>query len=173
VSRKPPPPKTLALIDRRPELKSLVQRVRTGELPARAKLFLLLDRPEVARCFLDLAGRVRHAWLEAFAGGRPLDRDLVGHELARLRTELLGPTPAASERLVVERVVAGWMHLNEADLRLAAAGAGRASEFLQRRLDHAHRRFFSALKALGGFRRPGVPAVQVNIAEQQLNVASP
>jgi hypothetical protein len=42
----------------------------------------------------------------------------------------------------------------------------------QKWLDRAHRRYLSALKTLATVRRLLVPAVQVNIADKQVNVAS-
>ena len=44
------------------------------------------------------------------------------------------------------------------------------SEYHQRRLDKLHRRYLSAIKALAQIRKMG-PAVQINIAEQQINTA--
>jgi hypothetical protein len=38
-------------------------------------------------------------------------------------------------------------------------------------VDHAHRRFLSALRLLTAVRRLPRPAVQVNIGEQQVNVS--
>ena len=44
-------------------------------------------------------------------------------------------------------------------------------EHYQKRQDRAHRRFLSSVKALAQVRRLLGPSVQVNIAEQQVNVA--
>lgn len=41
----------------------------------------------------------------------------------------------------------------------------------QRRMDAAHRRYLSALNALATVRKLAVPAIQVNIADRQVNVA--
>ena len=44
------------------------------------------------------------------------------------------------------------------------------SEYQQRRLDRFHRRYLSSIKSLAQIRKMG-PAVQINIAEQQINQA--
>jgi len=43
-------------------------------------------------------------------------------------------------------------------------------EFQQRRLDRFHRRYLSSIKSLAQIRKMG-PAIQVNIAEKQINQA--
>jgi hypothetical protein len=43
-------------------------------------------------------------------------------------------------------------------------------EYKQKSLDHAHRRYISAVKALAQIRKMG-PAVQINVARKQVNVA--
>ncbi len=45
-------------------------------------------------------------------------------------------------------------------------------DYHQRRIDRAHRRYLASIKALAQVRRLLTPAVQVNIAERQINVAS-
>ena len=42
------------------------------------------------------------------------------------------------------------------------------SDFHQRRIDKAHRRYISSIKALAQIRKMG-PALQINIAEKQIN----
>jgi hypothetical protein len=43
------------------------------------------------------------------------------------------------------------------------------SEHAQRRMDRAHRRFLNTIKTLATVRRLAVPAVQFNVARQQVN----
>ena len=45
------------------------------------------------------------------------------------------------------------------------------SEHGQRRIDRAHRRLMMTLKTLATVRRLAVPSIQVNVANQQVNVA--
>jgi hypothetical protein len=43
------------------------------------------------------------------------------------------------------------------------------SEHAQRRMDRAHRRFLNTVKTLATVRRLALPAVQINVARQQVN----
>ena len=92
-----------------------------------------------------------------------------------MRAELLGDNPTPVERLLVERVVACWVQVQEAELRFAR-GQGdltiRQSDFLQRRMDSTHRRYLAALKALALVRKLAVPALQINLARKQVNVVT-
>src|SRR5205085_2151017 len=95
-------------------------------------------------------------------------------KLELLRAELAGPNPTPLERLLVERVVACWLQVQDADVRYAQAMKQATmawSEFHQRRMDRAHRRYLSALKTLAQVRKLALPVLQVNIARKQVNVA--
>src|SRR5262245_26108639 len=91
-------------------------------------------------------------------------------KLELLRAELAGPSPSPVERLLVERAVACWLQVQDADVRYAQAqpkGPSPAhNDFLQRRMDRAHRRYLSALRTLATVRKV-VPVLQVNIAAKQ------
>src|SRR5262245_53031389 len=98
-------------------------------------------------------------------------------KLELLRAELAGPSPSPVERLLVERAVACWLQVQDADVRYAQAQPGGPStahnEFLQRRMDRAHRRYLSALRTLALVRKLAVPVLQVNVAhKQQVNVGA-
>lgn len=47
----------------------------------------------------------------------------------------------------------------------------RQAEFHQKRITKAHNRYLSAIRTLAQVRRLGVPAVQVDIGDRQVNVA--
>ena len=74
---------------------------------------------------------------------------------------------------MAERVVATWL---EVQLFSGLYTMGMKSEtmsqgdYRQKRLDRAHRRHLSAVKGLAQIRKMG-PAVQINIAEKQINAA--
>ena len=88
--------------------------------------------------------------------------------------ELSGPEPSPLERLLVERIVMCWLHLYYAEaiyIQSMSELTLRQAEFHQKRITLAHNRYLSAIRTLAQVRRLGVPAVQVNIGEQQVNVA--
>jgi hypothetical protein len=90
-----------------------------------------------------------------------------------MRTELSGPNPTPVERLLVERIVTCWLQLQDADLCFTQATdlSLRQGDYHQRRIDRAHNRFLTAVKALATVRRLAVPVLigQVNIASRQVN----
>ncbi len=102
-------------------------------------------------------------------------REAVMRKIELLRAELLGPDPTPVERLLVERVVACWVQVQEADLRYATAihkpQPVRLMESYQRRMDAANRRYLTSLKTLATVRKLALPVLQVNIARKQVNIA--
>lgn len=96
-------------------------------------------------------------------------------KLDSLRHEVAGPVPSTLERLLADRVAIGWLGLSVAEgmYHQALEGGLGASddEFHQRRVERAQRRYLAAIKALATVRRLGVTTVQINVAEQQINVA--
>ncbi|HLM78571.1 MAG TPA: hypothetical protein VK361_09320, partial [Rubrobacteraceae bacterium] len=75
--------------------------------------------------------------------------------------------------LLAERIVACWLQLQYAEA-IYVQNLGdlnmKQSEYHQRRLDRLHKRYLSSIKTLAQIRKLG-PAVQINIAEKQINTA--
>jgi hypothetical protein len=100
-------------------------------------------------------------------------QESVRRQLAELRSELEGLNPTPLERLLAERAALCWLNVyryesiyaTSIDLTL------RQAAFQERRIETAHRLFLSALRTLAQIRKLALPAVQVNIAERQVNVA--
>jgi hypothetical protein len=100
-------------------------------------------------------------------------KEMMSFQLESMREEVAGSSPSPLERLLAERVVACWLQVqlfeglyvqNIGNLTLKQA------DYYQKRLDRAHRRHLSAIKTLAQIRKLG-PAVQINIAEKQINTA--
>ena len=76
----------------------------------------------------------------------------------------------------MERVVACWHQLQDAEIIYQQNRKEltiQQSEYHQRRLDRLHRRYLSAIRTLAQMRKLLKPTTvaQINIAEQQINVA--
>jgi hypothetical protein len=123
----------------------------------------------------NIAERAESAWVGLVCGKNLLLSEALSRKLAALRLELGGPNPAPLERLLVERIAVCWLHVHYADANTAQS-AGNATrgwaEFHLKRQESAQRRYLSAIKALAQVRRLLTPSIQVNIAEQQVNVAA-
>ena len=152
-------------------LHALVKRAESGDEATLPELRRLLALPGVGAT-LDLARRVRDTLLDKLTGRNLLNRELVSIEANRLRDELLGTAATPVERLLVEQIVIAWLQLHDTDLRAARVcehiGKGN---LMYRRADLVHRRFLAALRTLALVRRLAGPALQVNIAERQVNVS--
>ncbi len=130
------------------------------------------DRAQFWRAVGDLTRSVENRILDGYAGDNLLIKESVGRRLAEMRVELMGLEPSPLEVMLVERIVACWLRLHVAESAAVRTGISfQQAEYDQKTLDRAHKRHLSAIKALATVRRLQVPAVQVNIAEKQVNVA--
>ena len=156
-------------------LRSLVKRAEHGDRQALAEVREKFDAvPAAWEPFGNIAAHAQRAWIRLSAGSNPLVDEAIRRTSDRLREDLLGDASSPLERLLVDRVVACWVQLHFADQQAVAAMEAHDSiarcEYWQRQQDRAHRRYLSAIRTLAQVRRLLTPAVQVNIAEQQLNV---
>jgi len=153
---------------------TLIDRAMAGdESTVPAVRELVLAKPEMARRVGDLAGLVESGWIRLLTKENVYAREAMSAELRRLKSSLAGPNPTPIEQLLVDRAAACWVQANHADWTEATHGERTMSqaELALKRQALAHKRLLSALKTLAEVRRLMVPTVQVNIAEQQLNVA--
>ena len=97
----------------------------------------------------------------------------VARYVAQMRTDLDGPTPSPTERLLVDCIVTCWVHLSYVQGEWARAqkeGSVATQKDLEHLLNGAQRRYLDAHKTLAQLRRLIVPVVQLNLANQQVNV---
>jgi hypothetical protein len=123
----------------------------------------------------DLARLAQLTRIDKFSGTNRLVREALARKLDLLRAELSGPAPTPLEGLLVERVMACWLHLHHLEVTYALM-EGRSlgpRAYYRRSLSAARRRYPAAAKALALVRKLAVPALQVNIADKQINVAGP
>jgi len=155
------------------ELRTVLERAHKGDASTLPVLRKMLEDPFVVNVLGDLAAQAEHSFIRAVAGDDLAFREGLNRKLELLRAELAGPNPTPVERLLVERVVACWLQVQDADLRYANAKnlSTEWGDYFQRRMNHAHRRYLSAIKTLALVRKLAVPVLQVNIARKQVNVA--
>src|SRR5215203_1986269 len=156
------------------ELKGCVKQAHDGDAEALSKVReILKEAPRLAQIFVDVANIAEHSLVERFSGDDPLVRAALPPQLKAKREELAGPDPSPLEQLLAERIVACWLQLQYAEA-IYAQNLGEMnivqSEYHQRRLDRLHKRYLSSIKTLAQIRKLG-PAVQINIAEKQINTA--
>ena len=123
----------------------------------------------------DIGVQAEYELLRLVAGDTKVIQEAVRRKLAALRDELAGPAPTPLERLLAHSIAVCWLQVHQADRSYAANtrdGVGLPlGDYLQRRQDRAHRRYLQAIRTLAQVRRLLTPAMQVNIAREQVNVA--
>ncbi len=123
----------------------------------------------------DLARKAQQTLIAKFAGKNLLAKEVLTRKVEALHAELAGPAPTPLERLLVQRVVACWLHLHHLE-QLYAEKESMAlahATYFQRSLTAAQKRYLAAIKALAVVRKLAVPVLQVNIAKKQVNIAAP
>jgi hypothetical protein len=158
------------------EIRKLLDRARKGDESTLPQVRRILKNPALVDSLGgDLALQAQMSLIKAAAGKDLVFSEALVCKLATMRAELAGSNPTPIERLLVERIVACWLQVHDADVRYAQ-GQGSATmtqgDYHQRRMDRAHRRYLSAIKTLATVRKLAVPVLQVNIAKKQVNIAS-
>src|SRR5262249_17936120 len=98
----------------------------------------------------NLATQIEHTLIANAAGKSLLLKETVSRKMDKIRKELAGEKPTPLERLLVERVAFCWLALHDAELRFAQAKGLSIPQsiYWHKRIDSAHKRYLSAIKAL-------------------------
>lgn len=153
----------------------LLQRAESGDKAVLPVLRKLLESDGwLVEAAGNLATQVQHTLVNNAAGKSLLLQESIPRKMDRLRKDLSGENPTPLEVLLVERVVLCWLSLHDAEVRYAQAKELSIPQatFWQERIDRLHRRYLSAIKTLATIRKLALPALQVNIARKQVNVAA-
>ena len=123
-----------------------------------------------------MAYQAQECCLKAFFGKEALlTQEAQRRKCAALRRELAGEHPTPLKTLLVDRIVLSGLHLYYAEALYAQhleTFSLKQHEFYQWRLSLAQSRYLAAIRTLAQVKRLQAPAVQVNIAREQLNVAA-
>jgi hypothetical protein len=156
---------------------AFVRRVNAGDRDALAGLRLFLRGSRAAAPALggDLSFEANACLVKDFMSENPVAREALAQELINLRLELCEKNlhPTGIERLLIEDVVATWLHLHRLQYMYARQENAnfRTDSYYQKELTAAHGRYLAAIKTLIDARRRPLPNIQINVADQQVNVA--
>jgi hypothetical protein len=157
---------TSELIEDKKKLMALIDRAQDGDKDALPLLRQVLDEaPRVAR-IIDLARNVERSLIKNMSGDDMFTQEAIPRNLKAMRKEIAGENPSPLERLLAERITVCWLELQYFQTIYAQHLADLSitqSDYHQRRIDKAHRRYISSIKALAQIRKMG-PAVQINTA---------
>jgi hypothetical protein len=165
------------------ELGSILGRALQGDesVVPRLRELIRADPERMLRiCQGDLAWFVEETAIQRMVGKKNLlFAEGMRVKLELLRAELAGPDASPVERLLAERAALCYLDVHDWELRHNGAAMEARDGLLwdqhaqyQKMRDRAHRRYLQALKALAHVRKLG-PAIQVNLARNQVNVAGP
>lgn len=125
---------------------------------------------------VDVARIAKETQIKRVFGPKDLAaREAMERKLEHMRREILGPDPSPLEGLLADRVVLCWLQLYYAETKHAELGIGEIAwvqdEWHHKRVDRLQRRYLAAIKGLAQVRRLLRPGVQINLGQQQVNVA--
>jgi hypothetical protein len=159
------------------ETRELVNAIIKGDDSRLAEFRALLDDPKRGEYWTNCVGSpiawLRRALIERAAGKRQGLQEAIERKLDAVQVELAGPNPTPLESLLAERAAFCWFIVNRYEQEYVSAKDWSLSmaEFQHRKIDKAHARYLSALRTLAQVRKLAVPALQVNIGTNQVNVA--
>jgi hypothetical protein len=155
----------------------LIKRAIKGDqscLPVIQTLLADGDRGELYReAYGDPAEWLRKSIVNRAARKNVVSQEAIRQTLDKVRSELEGPNPAPIERLLAERASLCWALVNwyETSFQLTENMNLAQADHYQRKISRAHGRFLSAVRTLAQVRKLAGPALQLNIAKNQVNVA--
>jgi hypothetical protein len=159
------------------ETREMIKRAAKGDrscLPAIEALLADGDRGEFYRETYGSPDEwLRQSIICIAAGKNVVAQDAIRQKLDKVRSELEGPDPTPIERLLSERVSLCWALANwyENSFLSIEIMSILQDDFHQRKIARAHARFLSAVRTLAQVRKLAEPALQLNIAKNQVNVA--
>lgn len=155
------------------EDKEIILKARQGEESARDGMREIVARYG-PRGMSPLADIVRDGLLEQVCDESIAMYEDIRYQMVNLRGELAGPASGPLEHLLADRVALCWLHVHYFELRVSkhlGSDSPKQSEYYQRCLESAHRRYLGSIRSLAQVRRLQLPSVQLNLANQQINVA--
>jgi hypothetical protein len=163
------------------EFSALVKRAESGDLKSLPQLREALNSGDCADWSRWLTASYGDpVWplkisLAAAASGTERLASVVASQrkMDQISAELVGPDPSPIERLLAERAAVCWFAANAYETLYSKLEGltTRRGEYHLRKIESAHRRFLSAVATLARVRKLALPAIQFNVARQQLNVA--
>jgi len=157
-------------------LKELVEKAGKGDkkpLPEIRKI--LKESPDLAWHLMDIGRVAEWRYTEIMLREEDLGlKEVLRCQLAAMREEIAGDNPSPLERLLAETIVLTWQQIQFfEDLYASSLSKSMTiaqSNYKQKRIDQAYKRYLSAIRTLAQIRKLS-PAVQINIAEKQINTA--
>ena len=120
----------------------------------------------------DLARVAEEALIEAHCGNDLIIREGLVRRLSKLREDLKEGRESPLEAMIIDLIVCCWIqsqHVTQIYGQSMNETNWKTEEYFQKLQDKVQRRYLNGIKSLAQIRKLG-PAIQVNIAEKQINV---
>jgi hypothetical protein len=143
------------------DLARLLKRAEKGDVTVLPLLRRVLDEcPAIWEGYGDLSLQAQGALVKLAGGNNLLLCESLMRKLSALKSELMGESPSALEKLLACRVASSWLQISYYDAMLVEAKqcSPAQAKLLQHQQDAAHRRYLSAIKTLATVRKLLTPA---------------
>lgn len=135
----------------RDEFDELVKRAEIGNANALSELRSLMRAdPETWQRIGDLTDHVMRTFLGLMVQGNVVARESLAIKLEELKKELRQGHQSTIRNLVIDQIVIAYLDLHyQQTLAAGPQGSKGESEYLERRLERARKRYHAALESLG------------------------
>ena len=151
---------------------AMFEAARRGDAAAVAKLPELIRQRGWVEWIGNIAWQATRQIIARIAGGDPVLEAGLTAKARALWVELAGPDPSPLEKVLVQRIVNGWLttHALEAEQAIRPPSDPKSALYLDRRVSQAQRRLAEACRTLASVRRLNVTVVMNVAGKQQVNV---
>lgn len=156
---------------------ALVRRGEKGEARAVAEVRAILKaHPTLwGSVNVNLSNAAREALLKAVTGTNELAADSIARNMETMKRKIVGENPSHLELLLADRIAMCWLRVQYAELSYASVvnkSVGfKQGDYLQRQAERAQAQYLAAIRTLAQVRKLGLPDVQLNIGDKQVNIA--
>jgi hypothetical protein len=123
---------------------------------------------ELIGVFVDVGAKLQRHMAEQMGLKGPFLARAFERQLEIMREDLGATNAPALEKMLIERVISCWLQVGQIETEMANQAHPQLLEALDRRLQRAHKRHLTAIKALADVRKVNL-SIQINLANQQVN----
>ncbi len=157
-----------------PEEFQVLQRAAANQEEVRVAVRQLLGRrPALVAALSTTASELETTMIHRAGGQGVLVHEAMRAELEQLRASLRLPRDGALEELLIAQVVLCWLSLTTAERRRnerwSEGLSNESADFWDRHVARLRCDYLRAIRFLASVRRILVPAIQFNVAAQQVN----
>jgi hypothetical protein len=160
------------------EFMKVIERAYKAKKPAKEDLQtirkFLIDYPEFCRAVFSMTEATQQRIIKNWVDDE-VAKTAVEEHVVYVRDEMGYHDAPIMEKMLIDNIVTVWLRLQWLDYLVAAKMAGefsiRSMEFWQKSLASAQRNYLAACETLAKVRKMRLPNIQLNIGDQQINVA--